>query len=184
MAFAGPPADVILSGVLQEPEKVNADTRKVAVVVVVTSTPVRRLRSGGSARRSTGIVQGKRSTVNAFWDSVCRSTCRKVTLEAAHAAAEMESVRKATALARCMQTRVYSDMVFRDPGISENCLMLNVYASRRQRGLAVMVWIHGGGFAAGASSEPRQDGSHLAKLGVVVVSMNYRMAFWVLCIRS
>ena len=39
----------------------------------------------------------------------------------------------------------------------------------------MMVWIHGGGFQAGASSEPRQDGTNLAKKGVVVVSMNYRM---------
>ena len=41
-----------------------------------------------------------------------------------------------------------------------------------------MVWIHGGGFIAGASSEPRQDGANLAKLGVVVVSMNYRMGIF------
>ena len=38
-----------------------------------------------------------------------------------------------------------------------------------------MVWIHGGGFQAGSSSEPRQDGERLASKGVVVVSMNYRM---------
>jgi para-nitrobenzyl esterase len=38
-----------------------------------------------------------------------------------------------------------------------------------------MVWIYGGGYAAGASSEPRQDGEMLAKKGVVVVSMNYRL---------
>jgi para-nitrobenzyl esterase len=38
-----------------------------------------------------------------------------------------------------------------------------------------MFWIHGGGFAAGGSSEPRQDGENLAKRGVVVVSLNYRL---------
>ena len=38
-----------------------------------------------------------------------------------------------------------------------------------------MVWIHGGGFVAGAGSEPRQDGSRLAGKGVVVVSINYRL---------
>jgi para-nitrobenzyl esterase len=41
--------------------------------------------------------------------------------------------------------------------------------------LPVMVWIYGGGFAAGAASEPRQDGENLARKGVVVVSMNYRL---------
>ncbi len=38
-----------------------------------------------------------------------------------------------------------------------------------------MVWIYGGGFVAGSASEPRQDGERLARRGVVVVSMNYRM---------
>jgi para-nitrobenzyl esterase len=68
-------------------------------------------------------------------------------------------------------------MVFRDPGISEDCLYLNVWAptGHRQAKLPVMVWIYGGGFVAGATSEPRQDGTNLAKHGVVVVSMNYRL---------
>ena len=38
-----------------------------------------------------------------------------------------------------------------------------------------MVWIYGGGFQAGATSEPRQDGETLARHGVIVVSMNYRL---------
>jgi para-nitrobenzyl esterase len=41
--------------------------------------------------------------------------------------------------------------------------------------LPVMVWIHGGGFIAGSSSEPRQDAGNLSKKGVMIVSMNYRM---------
>ena len=68
-------------------------------------------------------------------------------------------------------------MIFRDKGISEDCLYLNVWtpaASAKER-LPVMVWIYGGGFAAGGSSEPRQDGGNLAKKGVVVVSFNYRL---------
>lgn len=79
--------------------------------------------------------------------------------------------------ARCMQGAIYDDMVFRDAGISEDCLTLNVWTAARGAGakLPVMVWIHGGGFMAGASSEPRQDGQFLARRGVVVVSMNYRL---------
>jgi para-nitrobenzyl esterase len=78
---------------------------------------------------------------------------------------------------RCMQGNVYDDMIFRDKGPSEDCLYLNVWtpaASAKAR-LPVMVWIYGGGFSAGATSEPRQDGENLAKKGVVVVSMNYRL---------
>ncbi|MGB9424436.1 MAG: carboxylesterase family protein [Candidatus Acidiferrum sp.] len=81
---------------------------------------------------------------------------------------------------RCMQTRVYSDMVFRDAGPSEDCLYLNVWIPEGHTSsrLPVMVWIYGGGFAAGSTSEPRQDGANLAKKGVLVVSMNYRLGIF------
>jgi para-nitrobenzyl esterase len=67
-------------------------------------------------------------------------------------------------------------MVFRDD-MSEDCLVLNVWtpASSDTARLPVMFWIHGGGYVAGSSSEPRQDGSVLATRGVVVVSLNYRL---------
>ena len=79
--------------------------------------------------------------------------------------------------ARCMQGRVFEDMVFRDNGPSENCLSLNVWTPSlvKNAKLPVMFWIHGGGFAAGGSSEPRQDGENLAKRGVIIVSLNYRL---------
>ena len=92
-----------------------------------------------------------------------------------------QGVRDATKFgARCMQGRIFDDMVFRDAGPSEDCLMLNVWtpANVAKKKLPVMVWIHGGGFVAGASSEPRQDGASLAAEGVVVVSMNYRMGIF------
>jgi len=93
-------------------------------------------------------------------------------------AAKWRGVRKATEFgAHCMQGKVYGDMNFRDPGGSEDCLFLNVWGPARTSGtkLPVMVWIYGGGFAAGSTSEARQDGTNLAKQGVIVVSMNYRL---------
>ena len=94
---------------------------------------------------------------------------------------EWDGVRKATKFgARCMQGWIYDDMVFRDAGPSEDCLYLNVWTPKAAAGakLPVMVWIYGGGFQAGATSEPRQDGERLARLGVVVVSMNYRLGIF------
>ncbi len=81
---------------------------------------------------------------------------------------------------RCMQAPVFNDMIFRDKGPSEDCLYLNVWtpAVSATQKLPVMVWIYGGGFVGGAASEPRQDGEHLAKKGVVVVSMNYRLGIF------
>jgi para-nitrobenzyl esterase len=91
-------------------------------------------------------------------------------------------VRQATGYgARCMQARVYADMIFHDDGPSEDCLYLNLWmpaSATAGARLPVMVWIYGGGFAAGATSEPRQDGGNLSKQGVVVVSMNYRLGIF------
>jgi para-nitrobenzyl esterase len=60
---------------------------------------------------------------------------------------------------------------------SEDCLYLNIWtpATSASDRLAVMVWIYGGGFAAGATSYPLYDGSHLARKGVVLVSIAYRV---------
>ena len=56
-------------------------------------------------------------------------------------------------------------------------MTLNVWLPARPASakLPVMVWIYGGGFVAGSSSEARQDGTRLAQHGLVVVSMNYRL---------
>jgi len=95
--------------------------------------------------------------------------------------APWKGVRKATEFgARCMQARIFEDMVFRDAGPSEDCLHLNVWAPKTKTDakLPVMVWIYGGGFQAGSASEPRQDGEHLAHKGVLIVSMNYRLGIF------
>ena len=64
----------------------------------------------------------------------------------------------------CIQSNSYPDMVFHDPGASEDCLTLNVWApAKAVRGsLPVMVWIYGGGFVSGGTSESRQDGQFLS----------------------
>jgi len=80
--------------------------------------------------------------------------------------------------AHCAQGRVFDDMVFQDAAPSEDCLFLNVYApadATEKSKLAVMFWIHGGGFSGGASSEPRHNGDFLPLKGVVLVTINYRL---------
>src|SRR6202035_3544354 len=84
----------------------------------------------------------------------------------------------------CIQTGGYPDMVFHDAGASEDCLTLNVWApfdtnpAKKSPALPVMVWIYGGGFTTGGTSENRQDGEFLAHRGVIVVSMNYRLGIF------
>ena len=78
----------------------------------------------------------------------------------------------------CMQTHVFDDMVFQDTSASEDCLSLNVFVPARAKTgakLPVMFWIHGGGYAGGASSEPRHTGDFLPGKGVVLVTINYRL---------
>lgn len=60
--------------------------------------------------------------------------------------------------------------------ISEDCLTLNIWAPATQSGpLPVMVWIHGGGFTYGTGRDPNFDGTNLARKGVILVTINYRL---------
>jgi para-nitrobenzyl esterase len=58
---------------------------------------------------------------------------------------------------------------------SEDCLSLNVWAPTTGASLPVVVWLHGGGFRSGATSMSLMDGRKLAQMGVVVVTVNYRL---------
>jgi para-nitrobenzyl esterase len=82
--------------------------------------------------------------------------------------------------AACMQRQQNANSSSWNRGLintSEDCLYLNVWtpASSSADRLPVFVWIYGGGGVSGSTAEPIYDGNALAKKGVVVVSMNYRV---------
>ena len=59
---------------------------------------------------------------------------------------------------------------------SEDCLYLNVWTPAKDKAaLPVMVYIHGGGLRVGSAREALYDGEELAKKGIVVVTLNYRL---------
>ncbi len=96
------------------------------------------------------------------------------------AAAKWEGVRKADQFgATCMQTPYPEGSPYRSAPepVSEDCLYLNVWTGAKSpgEGRPVMVWIHGGAFTKGSGSNPIYDGEELAKKGVVVVTINYRL---------
>jgi cholinesterase len=65
--------------------------------------------------------------------------------------------------------------------ISEDCLFLNVWTKPQlgERMKAVVVFVHGGGFAYGSSANALYDGSILAdEQDLVVVSINYRLGIF------
>ena len=61
--------------------------------------------------------------------------------------------------------------------VSEDCLYLNVWtpATSATAKVPVIVWIHGGGFTGGSTSISMYDGAGLARKGVVLVSLAYRL---------
>jgi para-nitrobenzyl esterase len=77
----------------------------------------------------------------------------------------------------CMQKINTADNGVGPPPASEDCLNLDVYApvSRQGPKLPVMFWIHGGGYVNGSGTASLYDGTELAKQGVVLVSINYRL---------
>lgn len=59
---------------------------------------------------------------------------------------------------------------------SEDCLYLNVWtAAVAGDKRPVMVWLHGGAFTVGSGALPFSDGEALARAGVILVTVNYRL---------
>jgi para-nitrobenzyl esterase len=93
------------------------------------------------------------------------------------AVAPWTGTRTATAFApACMQEGV-SMPGETPPKVSEDCLYLNIWTSAKRVGesLPVIVWIHGGGFRNGSASMPLYWGDQLARRGVIVVTVAYRL---------
>ena len=66
------------------------------------------------------------------------------------------------------------------PGVgstSEDCLYLNVWTPgpSRERTFPVFVWVHGGAGTTGSGADPLFRGASLARHGLVVVTVNYRL---------
>jgi para-nitrobenzyl esterase len=63
------------------------------------------------------------------------------------------------------------------PTTSEDCLYLNIWtpARRPAERLPVIAWIHGGGYSNGSASMPLYWGDRLARKGVIVVTIAYRL---------
>ena len=85
----------------------------------------------------------------------------------------------------CLQMVSIVPLLVYDQKGDDNCLFLNVWRPAERKSaderLPVLVWIHGGGYVIGGSNDPATglsgvaDGSELARQGLVVVSINYRL---------
>ena len=79
---------------------------------------------------------------------------------------------------RFLDQSLHGTSFFQDNSLSkqsEDCLTLNICSNDIKAKNPVMIWIHGGALVTGGSSSIMYDLKHLAKRGVVVVSINYRL---------
>ena len=96
------------------------------------------------------------------------------------AKASWEGARPATTFGpACWQRLTPASSVYTrgDLDRDEDCLYLNIWTAAEDAAEArpVMVWFHGGGHTGGWGSAQIFDGTALAKKGVVLVSINYRL---------
>jgi para-nitrobenzyl esterase len=77
----------------------------------------------------------------------------------------------------CIQPLSQPQNIYTDdpPRMSEDCLFVNVWKPEGATKAPVMVWIHGGALRTGNLAGGLYDGTELARKGVVVVTLNYRL---------
>src|SRR6478672_2809038 len=133
--------------------------------------------AGAQVKTTTGLVKGKPvdgGTTVYFGVPYAAPPVGDLRWKAPQAPQKWDGVRDASQTpAACMQPKVFDDINFAK--VSEDCLTLNVWVPAKAKKAPVMVWIHGGGFAAGGGDEPRHNGEAFAKKGVVLVTINYRL---------
>ena len=160
---------------------ITACVLTIAVLATVVSAPL--LADSLTVKTAQGKAHGKtinNGQVKAFLGlPYAAAPVGALRWKAPQPPAKWNGERDATSYgAHCAQNHAFDDLVFEDSGQSEDCLFLNVYApasSQPKSKLPVMFWIHGGGYFAGASSEPRHNGDFLPLKGVVLVTINYRL---------
>ena len=135
--------------------------------------------SGPKVQTGQGLLEGfEENGVNKFFGvPFAQPPVGDLRWRAPREAATWSGIRPAKEFsAACYQTIQYPRSL-RVTSISEDCLFLNVWTSTLSKDAAqpVMVWFHGGGNLRGAGSVEHTDGSNLAKLGVTVVTVNFRL---------
>ena len=122
----------------------------------------------------TGLVRGTRKGEQTIYKGIpfAEPPLGALRWKAPRQAAKWEGVREATNFAP-------APMQGGNPpsGKSEDCLYLNIWTPAKSPTdkVPVLVWIYGGGFNFGSTSEPVYNGEKLASKGVVLVSVAYRV---------
>lgn len=152
-----------------------------ALAVVMSSSAQNMTTKAPQIKTANGTVQGvaEVSGVQAFKGiPFAQAPVGDLRWKAPQAPANWQGVRMADKFGpQAMQQHLYSDMIFRSDGKSEDCLYLNVWtpAKTGKEKLPVLVYFYGGGFRTGDGSEGRYDGESMAQKGIVALTVNYRL---------
>jgi para-nitrobenzyl esterase len=149
-----------------EPLMAAADAR--ATLVHTTGGPVTGIRLADDCTAYLGIRYAQPPTGPLRWRPPVRPSTSTAICEARQFGPA------------CIQPLTLPDSVYADEPVrmSEDCLFLNVWKPVRASGAPVMVWIHGGSLRIGHAGSVLHDGSELARQGVIVVSLNYRLGIF------
>jgi para-nitrobenzyl esterase len=164
--------------------QLGANLRWLVLVLLAAGWAVQPLRAEPVVRTGSGTLAGKTlGEVEAFLGvPYAAPPVGALRWHAPRAVVQWAGRRDATRFgAACYQGVAnpwgpYSQEFIAAQPISEDCLFLNVWKpSGARKGLPVLVFIHGGAFAGGAGHVPIYDGTNLAKRGLVVITINYRV---------
>ena len=147
--------------------------------MTVALLPLAAFAAGPKAKVEQGIVQGTTENGLSVYRGIpfAAPPVGDLRWREPQPAAKWDEVRQATQFApECVQAMGGAPGEPQLPQ-SEDCLYLNVWSPAKSANakVPVLVWIYGGGFNAGATSIPTYNGEVLAKKGVVLVSIAYRV---------
>ena len=139
-------------------------------------------RGGPSAETESGAVQGTREGNVTAFEGVpfAAPPVADLRWRAPKRVAQWTGIRKATSFAPACMQKGLSMPGETPPKVSEDCLYLNIWTTNvgTKEPQPVLVWIYGGGFTNGSASMPLYWGDHLAKRGIVVVTIAYRVGLF------
>jgi para-nitrobenzyl esterase len=159
-------------------EERNSIMRSFLLAFALVAMPYVSLAANSTAKVEQGVLQGTKESGLTVYKGIpfAAPPVGELRWRAPQPAAGWKGIRPADKFApECVQGGASPDGKASD--MSEDCLYLNVWTPAKSASdhVPVLVWIYGGGFAAGATSIPTYSGEVLAKKGVVLVSIAYRV---------
>jgi para-nitrobenzyl esterase len=151
--------------------------KSVLLAIAIAAVPCMSVAESTTVKVEQGVLQGTKEAGLTVYRGIpfAAPPVGDLRWRAPQPAAKWQGVRSADKFApQCVQGSFGSGAA---PAMSEDCLYLNVWTPAKSASakVPVLVWIYGGGFNGGATSIPDYSGEVLAKMGVVLVSIAYRV---------